>query len=500
MGAKAYEELVIRERERGLLESLLELLEWDESTYMPRGGGEIRGDQKAYLAAKLFDQITDPKLGDLLVALESSDVMKDPVRGGNVRWVRRQHDRYVKIPKALVEEVARLSTTSVDAWTEARKQSQFRLFAPFLKRMVELRRETAKAVGFQGMAYDALLDYYEPGATTKQVSEVFSALRPELSALVRKVKGAKRQPKNEILTRHYPVEGQRKLSELAMTTLGFDRERGRLDLTTHPFCRSLGPGDVRLTTRYDPHYVGDGLFSTIHEAGHGMYEQGLNTEQLRLAGGRACSMGVHESQSRLWENQVGRSAAFWDFYYGPTQEIFPEVLKDVSREDFVFAVNSVEPSFIRTESDEVTYNLHIILRFEMEQGLLSGDIGIDDVPHAWNTKFEELFGIVPPNDAQGCLQDIHWSTGDLGYFPTYTLGNLYAAQFMEKAQADLGDLGEHFRRGQFTPLKQWLAKNIYAVGATSLPDELCRRVTGKPLSPAPLLAYLKAKVSHFYGV
>lgn len=496
---KAFQTLMTIEKERSLLEGILEVLEWDESVMMPRGGGETRAEQKAYLAARLFETITDPKLTEALDVLESSAEMTDNVTAGNVKWLRRQQDRYLKIPKSLVEELARLSTISVDAWAEARRQSQFSLFVPFLKQMVELRKQTAKAIGYEHTPYDALLDIYEPGATTQQLKQIFAELQPKLTALLHRAEGSSRKPKSEILTRYYQRDLQKKLADMILDVLGFDRERGRLDVSTHPFCRGVSAGDVRLTTRYDEYYFSDGFFSTIHEAGHGMYEQGLLSQLPKLAVARACSMGIHESQSRLWENQVARSQAFWEFFFPSVQAIFPEALQGVTHHDFSFAVNHVEASFIRTESDEVTYNLHIILRFEIEQSLLNGELAVQDIPEAWNSRFRELFGLIPPNDAQGCLQDIHWSGGDFGYFPTYTLGNLYAAQFMEQMAVDLGDFASEFRRGQFQPLKQWLSKKIYSVGATQLPSELCENVTGRSLSWEPLVNHLTQKVNTFYS-
>ncbi len=499
MNQKLYQELVDREKERGLLSSLLELAEWDESTYMPKKGGPLRGEQKAYLAKKQHALLSHERTGELLHELEASSWLKEHgLERANVRGIRRAYDQAVKIPPRLIEELARLSTPSVEAWTEARRLSEFELFEPYLEKMIALRREVAKALGYKVSPYDALMDLYEPGATTAEIRPLFATMKKEIGSLLDRVGKSSRRPRGEIFERDYPIAQQENLSKLAMTALGYDLDAGRLDLTTHPFCRGMNPGDVRITTRYDLKDVRDGLFSTIHEAGHGMYEQGLRPDQWPLPVGKHCSMGIHESQSRLWENMVARSEAFWEFFFPKMRELFPSALQDVSQEQFVFAVNGVERSFIRTESDEVTYNLHIILRFELEEALIKGDLQAKDVPTAWNEKFESIFGMVPPKSAMGCLQDIHWSCGDFGYFPTYTLGNLYAAQWMECARAALPALEDDFRRGDFARLKNWLATNIYVEGQRMLPDELCNKIAGNDLSPEPLLAHLRRKIDRFY--
>lgn len=494
-----YAKLAERERERGILGSLLELAEWDESTYMPKKGGDLRGEQKAYLAKRQHALLSDPKTGELLSALEQSDWLKSaPVEKANVRALRRVYEQAVRVPGSLVEEIARLSTASVEAWTEARRTSEFKGFQPYLEKMIGLRQQVAKSLGYDKNPYDALLDLYEPGAKTEEVRSLFAILQKEISQLLGTVDRSSKKPRLDVLARDYTLPEQKKLSDLALKALGFDLEAGRLDLTTHPFCRGASPTDVRLTTRYELNDLRDGLFSTIHEAGHGMYEQGLPFAHWPMPASKACSMGIHESQSRLWENMVARGEAFWEFFYPTLKELYPALLKDVSLSDFVFAVNAVDRGFIRTDSDEVTYNLHIILRFELEEKMLTGDLKAADVPEAWNAKFKELFGVVPPKAALGCLQDIHWSCGDIGYFPTYTLGNLYAAQWMETARAALGNLDEDFKSGNFSRLKGWLAKNIYSEGQTLFPNELCLKVSGKPLSPEPLLRHLRKKIEKFY--
>ncbi|HZY87544.1 MAG TPA: carboxypeptidase M32, partial [Gemmataceae bacterium] len=418
----------------------------------------------------------------------------------NVRETRRHYDRAVKLPAELVEEIARVTTRAQQAWQEARKASDFAAFRPWLERVVALTRRKAAALGYPSVPYDALLDEYEPGATTAEVTRVFADLRSDLVPLVGALTSSGRRPRRELLERDYPVPRQEAFSREAATAIGFDFEAGRLDVTTHPFCSGTGPGDVRLTTRYNPRAFNESFFGTLHEAGHGIYEQGLPAEHFGTPLGSAASLGVHESQSRLWENQVGRGRPFWVYFFPRARDAFPAALSDAGLDDWLFAVNDVRPSFIRVEADEATYNLHILLRFELEQALVSGDLKPADVPGAWGEKFRASFGLTPPDDAHGCLQDIHWSMGGLGYFPTYTLGNLYAAQLMERARADLGDLDGDFRRGEFGRLKGWLNEKVHRQGQRYRAAELCERITGRPLSHRPLLEYLRGKYAPLYGV
>ncbi|HQR44377.1 MAG TPA: carboxypeptidase M32, partial [Gemmatales bacterium] len=295
-----------------------------------------------------------------------------------------------------------------------------------------------------------------------------------------------------------PVDAQRLLSEWIAEQVGFDRSAGRLDVTVHPFCSGIGPGDCRITTRYNEHAFAEAFFGTLHETGHGIYEQNLPTEHFGTPLGTACSLGIHESQSRLWENFVGRSKPFWQANWKRVQQTFPTTLSDVSEERFYAAINDVRPSFIRIEADEATYNLHIILRFELEQALLTGDLNVADLPSAWNERFQKMFNLKVTQDSQGCLQDVHWSAGLVGYFPTYTLGNLYAAQFMQQAQTDLPDLNALISQGNYVPLKNWLVKNIHSHGQRYSAGTLCERITGKPLSHQPLMDYLRGKYSEIY--
>jgi carboxypeptidase Taq len=495
----AYDDLIRRWKETAVLGSCASVLGWDERTYMPRNGSAHRAEQLALLARLCHEQATNPKIGELLKSTESSKL--DDGQAANVREIRRAYDRAVKLPPELVEELARVTTQAQQAWTDARAASDFAKFRPWLEKIVVLKRREADAVGYKDHPYDALIDEFEPGTTTRSIRQLFDGLAAELSPLVAALLSSSRQPIREILHREFPVAAQETFGRAAAETIGFDFQSGRLDVTTHPFCSGTGPGDCRITTRYNPKHFNESFFGILHEAGHGIYEQNLPHDHFGTPLGSAASFGIHESQSRLWENQVGRSRAFWECFFPKAQAEFAS-LKGVSLDEFLFAINDVQASFIRVEADEATYNLHIILRFELEQAMLNGDLKPAELPSAWNDRFKKLFNLTPPDDARGCLQDIHLSFGGIGYFPTYTLGNLYSAQFMEKARQDLGaeSLDADFRAGRFGRLKDWLTDRIHRHGQRYRAPELCERVTGRPLSHQPFMQYLKAKFRPLYGV
>jgi carboxypeptidase Taq len=499
---QAYAELLRRVREAAVLESCGSVLGWDENTYMPRQGSAHRAEQMALLARLTHEMRTAPEVGELLGAVEGSALVRDPDgdAAANVREIRRGYDRAVKVPKGLVEELARVTTRAQQVWRDARQASDFAAFRPWLETIVGLLRDKAQALGYRDVPYDALLDEYEPGATTAEITRLFADLRAELVPLVGAIVASGRQPRREVLEREYPVDRQRVFGEAAAAAIGFDFDAGRLDVTAHPFCSGTGPGDCRITTRYNPHHFNEAFFGILHEAGHGLYEQGLPPEHYGTPLGTYASLGIHESQSRLWENQVGRGRPFWEHFFPRARQVFPHTLRGVTLDDWFFAVNDVRFSFIRVEADEATYNLHIILRFELEQALVRGDLRPADVPGAWDEGFRQSFGLVPPTDAQGCLQDIHWSMGGLGYFPTYTLGNLYAAQFMGQARQDLGDPEGAFRRGDFGGLRAWLTEKVHRAGQRYRAGTLCERVTGRPLGHRPLVHYLREKYAPLYGL
>lgn len=501
--AEAYAELVRRSKELGVLNSCAAVLGWDHQTYMPPKGGPLRGEQMAFLASLSHQKFTDAKVGELLAAVEGSELVRDPESdaAANVRELRRAYDRATKIPQTLVEELARVTTEAQQVWEQAKKKNDYASFRPLLERVVILKRQEADAVGYKDHRYNALIEEYEPGTTVAELKTLFAGLTAELSPLVKKIVASPKQPDTTLLAREFPIDRQKVFAEAAAVAIGFDFGAGRLDTTAHPFCSGFGPGDCRITTRYNPRFFNEAFFGVLHETGHAMYEQNLPAEHFGTPCGVACSFGIHESQSRLWENQVGRGRPFWDHFFPRLKQTFPTALADVAPEAFYFAINDVRPSLIRVEADEATYNLHIALRFELELALLSGDLTTADLPGAWNERFEALFGLKVPDDARGCLQDIHWSFGGIGYFPTYTLGNLYAAQLMAAARRESGDsLEEAFRRGDFSWLKSWLGRHIHCHGQRYRAGELCRRATGAVLSPKPFLSYLSEKFGSLYGV
>ena len=497
-----YAALIRAMKEISLLGSTGSVLHWDEQTHLPPKGAEHRGNQVSLIARMTHEQFTSPRTGQMLAAVESSDLVKeaesDPA--ANVRDLRRQYDRATKIPPALVEEMSKTAVLAHHAWVDARKKSDYPMFKPWLAKTLDLKKQEAACIGFQTTPYDALLDEYEPGETTANLVRVFQSLREPLIDLVGRITGSSKKAPIDILERHYPPAAQEALAREASQRIGFDYESGRLDVSVHPFCTDLGPGDVRITTRYDEQFFGDAFFGVLHETGHALYEQGLPHEHWGTPLGTAISLGIHESQSRLWENLVGRSRPFWEFFFPKAKAAFPEQLKDVTLEQWHFAINDVRPSFIRTESDEATYNLHILLRFEMEQALLTGDLSVSDVPGAWNERMKKYLGVTPPDDARGCLQDIHWSSGSFGYFPTYTLGNLYAAQFFEHARRELGNLDEQFSGGVYAALLTWLRDKIHRHGRRYTAPDLVKRITGRELSAEPLLNHLRENARELYRV
>lgn len=499
--SEAYADLVRRTREAYVLASCAGLLGWDESTYMPKHGSAHRGEQMGLLARLGHEMATAPAVGELLAVALDWDRARDPEtdEAANLREIRRSYDRAVKLPGDLVEELARVSTTAQAVWREARKASDFALFRPHLEAIVRLLRQKADAIGHAGTRYDALMDEYEPGATTADVTALFARLRADLVPLVAAIADSGRQAPRHLLERDFPIDRQRVFAEAAAAAVGFDLDSGRIDDTTHPFCATVGPGDVRLTTRYNARHFNEAFFGVLHEAGHGMYEQGLPAEHAGTPLGSACSLGVHESQSRLWENQVGRSRPFWEHFFPRARQTFAS-LRGVALGDWLWALCDVRPTFIRVEADEATYNLHVVLRFELEQAIVSGDLAVADVPGAWNDKARSLLGLEVEKDAQGCLQDVHWSFGGMGYFPTYTLGNLYAAQLMEAARRELDGLDGDFRRGEFGRLKGWLNEKVHRPAMRWRAGELCRRVTGEPLTQAALMRHLRGRYGALYGV
>lgn len=499
MSPASYETFVGKVREIHTFHAIESLLDWDQETFMPRRAASHRAGQLALIAGHAHERLTSDELGRLLGQLEKDTNGADPIRATNIRELRRQFDRAVKIPTRLVQEIARTSSLAKEVWAKARRESRFADFAPHLEQLLDLRRQVADHVGWKTEPYDALMDEFEPGAQAAEVQAVFDKVKAEVVPLVAAVKAAPRQPKRDVLTRLCPQAGQAAFNRRLATAMGFDFDAGRIDISTHPFCSGQTPTDVRMTTRYDEHYLPMSLFGTMHETGHGLYEQGLPVEHTGTPMADAVSLGIHESQSRLWENQIGRSRPFWEHFFPILQAEFPS-MQDVTLADWHFAINTVAPSFIRVEADEVTYNLHIMLRFEIEREMLAGKLAVQDVPDRWNAAMQQYFGLTPPNDAEGCLQDIHWSMGAFGYFPTYALGNLYAAQFCDTARTAISDFDGRLRRGELLPLREWLRSNIHQHGMRYRAGELVQVVTGRPLSHQPFVDYLNAKFKPLYGV
>lgn len=476
------------------------LLGWDQETGMPRQGVEARGSALGTLAGLIHERLAGRRLGDSLAELEDRAADIGPDRRAMVREARRDHDRATRIPADLVKRLAEEEARAMAAWQEARAESRFERFLPHLTTLLDLKIQVADALGWESERYDALLDEYERGATAGAVGQLFLGLRAELLPLVRAI--AERGSAVDLgpVLRPVPAERQLEFGRTVARAMGFDFGGGRIDRSAHPFCTKIHAGDVRLTWRAAEADVRPALFGIIHEAGHGLYEQGLPPHFGRTPLGEAASLGIHESQSRLWENMVARSRPFWSNFLPELKRQLPGSFDDVDVEAMYRAVNHVAPSLIRVEADEFTYNLHVILRFEIERDLLQGRLAVRDLPQAWNARMQEFLGVVPDRDAQGVLQDIHWSMGAFGYFPTYTLGNLYAAQLMQAARADLGDLDDQIARGELGNLREWLREKVHAHGRQHLPAELIAAATGRKPAPDAFLAYARSKARDVYGV
>lgn len=473
------------------LGTVSDLLAWDEQVNLPAGAGEQRAGQHAVVAEVQHVAASDPRIGELLGRLEVPGVQLTDEQRAVVANARRDYDRATKLPPEYVREKASQGSRGYHAWAKAKADNDFASYAPVLEKNLELAKREAGYLGWVGHEYDYMIDRHDPGMTTAVVAKLFSELKRELVPLVREILAeAAKLPASRLTG--VPVEGQRIFLREVTERIGFDYQRGRLDVSLHPFCSGTG-SDVRMTTRFKEHEPLDALFSSIHETGHGLYEQGLPITHLGTALGLSAGMAVHESQSRLWENQVARSRGFWRHFEPRFRELFSAQTKAVSSEELYRAVTAVEPTLIRVDADEVTYNLHIILRFEIERKLFSGELAVRDLPAAWRVASSELLGRAPTNDREGVLQDVHWSDGSFGYFPSYCLGNMLAAQLWYRALALRPALEEEFARGDFTWLRGWLRENVHAAGRRFDALTLVRRVTGEELSPRSLLRYLRER-------
>lgn len=484
------------------LAALGALAGWDQQTYMPSGAGEVRMHQVATLQGIIHERQTAPEIGTLLDQLEQeleSGSFTDADKG-LIRKVRHNYDHATKLPRELVEELARVGSASVDAWIQAKAKSDFALFAPWLKKSVSLFREVADRFGYTETRYDALLDEYEPGLTASKVEQLFKPVRDVSLTMLRNIQESGKEISLAPVEGNFSVSKQAELCEKLLRNIGYDFTHGQLTRSEHPFTTSFGaPLDVRLTTRYDEHYLPMSVMAALHEGGHGLYEQGGSLTLVRtpLAGG--ASLGAHESQSRLWENAIGRSAPFWQGQIGTLREVFPERFSNVDVETLVRSLNKVQPSLIRVEADEVTYNLHIMIRFELEKELINGELSIESLPRLWNEKYKEYLGIVPEKDAVGVLQDVHWTFG-FGYFPTYTLGNLYGAQIYHKLRQVFPDFDDRLASGDTSFVLNWLREHMYVYSAIYEPENLIERVTGEKPDPQYFVRYLTSKFSKIYNL
>jgi carboxypeptidase Taq len=477
------------------------VLAWDQQTHMPPGGAQARANQLAYIGRLAQERATSPELGklleDLLPYAEQIDSDSDDAR--LIKVTHKGHKKATCVPVEWVVEFTKVTTIANQAWVEARQRSDFAIFQPHLEKIVELRRTYATFFPNAEHPYDALLDDFEPGMKTADVRTIFDALRPRQVEIIRAIR-EKAQVDDSFLHQPFDEQKQLEFGKEVITQYGYDWQRGRQDQSAHPLTVEISRDDVRFTTRVDPNFLSPSLFGALHECGHALYGLGHRPELERLGLATGASFAIHESQSRLWENLVGRSLPFWQYFYPRLQELFPQQLGHVSLDAFYKGINKVKPSLVRTEADEATYNLHIMLRLEIELGLIEGKVEVKDLPEVWNRRMEEYLGLTAPNDAQGVLQDIHWSGGGFGYFSTYALGNLVSCQLWEKINQDIPDLSDQIRRGKFEALLAWLVEKVHQHGNKFEPQDLVQRVTGSKITPEPYLRYLEAKFGEIYGL
>ncbi|GAB4309177.1 MAG: carboxypeptidase M32 [Candidatus Bipolaricaulota bacterium] len=492
----ALDELREYVRETHEISSAAALAAWDQRTHMPPGGAEARAKVLGRLERLAFERAVSDRMGELIAAAERGGASSEVDRA-LIRVCKRDYTRHRAIPPALYQEFVETTTRAESVWERARAASDFALFRPHLAAVVDLVREMAGLIGYKDSPYDALVEEYEPGMTASALRPVLGNLRTELVAFLREL--ARGTPPDELPLGRFPLDAQRALCRQALGWIGYDFGAGRLDDSVHPFTIGVGPGDVRVTNRYQEDDPFPGLFGALHEGGHALYGQGVDPQLAWTGLSGGASFGIHESQSRFWENQIGRSRPFWRFAHPHLATHFP-ALATASPDDVWRHVNRVRASFIRVEADEVTYNLHICLRFELEVDLIEGKLAVDDLPARWNRAMEDYLGITPPDDAHGVLQDVHWSAGMIGYFPSYALGNLYAAQITAVAEREVPGFWDKVQTGDLLPIREWLRENVHRHGQVYVPDELVRRVTGSSLSPEPFLRYVRGKYGEVYGL
>ncbi len=479
------------------------LLEWDMEINLPKLGHKVRAETMGYVAGLIHGKFISKEFEEKLmraVELEKSGSL-DNNDSFIVLKTLSDFEKARKLPPEFIEESKRIEGEAYEVWVDARAESNFSLFEPYLAKIIAAKRQEAEYIGYTGSPYDALMDEYEPGSTYENTMEIFDQLKQFLVPFIQKIKDSRVKIDRKFLTRKFPINKQDKFVRMVIQGMGFDFNKGRLDVAVHPSCTSLHPADVRITTRFDERdFLNQALLSAIHEAGHGLYDQGLREEYFGTSLGDAISLGIHESQSRMWENLVGRSLSFWKYFFPKLQKVFPGQLREVSLEQFYKAINFVEPGFIRVDADEVTYNLHGIFRVEIERDLIEGNLNAKDTPRVWNEKIKENFGLDVSDDAHGILQDVHWSCGLFGYFHTYPLGNINSAQFYHAAQVQISGFEDKIAKGNFIILREWLRRNIHVHGELYLPEHLVLRVTGEKPSPKYFIDYLEKKYSEIYNL
>lgn len=497
-----YNELLKRVYEINDIEKANALLGWDRETNMPKAGITARVQQMTTLSRLSHTMFTSDEMGELIevVAAELDGASYDSDEASLIRLLQRTYANARKLPLEFVARISEVGGYAHNAWTLAREENDFEAFQPWLEQVVELGQEMAEYYGYSDEMYDALLDKYEFDMKTAEVRETFAAVKRELIPLREAIEERGSEVDDSFLHQSFDIDHQKQFARFIAPKVGYDFSRGHLGTVVHPFATSFSRNDARITTRWYPNFLNPFLFGTLHESGHAIYEQGTHPDLARTPLARGTSLGIHESQSRMMENIVGRSRGFWQAYFLPLQSTFPEQLSDYSVENFYRAVNKVQPSYIRVEADELTYNFHIILRFELEQALMTGDLAVRELPVAWNDKMDELLGIVPQSDSEGCLQDVHWTRPTFGYFPTYALGNLYSAQFYEAAVAQAPEIEDEIAEGRTDALLGWLGENIHQHGRKFTPRELVQRVTGQPLCHEPFIRYVTAKFNDIYGL
>lgn len=480
----------------------LGLMYWDLRTGAPRKGVEVRSEVIGELSGEMFKLQTSDELGEYITYLTAPAVFDtlDEVNQKIVKEVQKEYDHSKKIPADKYQEYVVLTSQAESLWEDAKHTSDFAMFQPYLEKIVAFNREFIELWGIKETPYDTLLDMYEPGMTVAKLDVVFGELRSKVVPLVAAVQQSSNQPDTAMLHAEFDKEAQKKFSRFILEQLGYDFQAGRLDESAHPFATGLNPGDVRITTRYLTHDVTSALFGTIHECGHAHYEQNINKELIGTPLCTGTSMGIHESQSRFWENMVGRSRPFWNRYYGELQELFPQQFGKVAVEDFYRATNVAQPSLIRTESDELTYNLHIMIRYEMEKAIFNENVSVSDLPQLWNAKYKEYLGVEPSHDGEGVLQDVHWAGGAFGYFPSYALGNMYAAQMMNTLKQQMPEFEQLVEQGNLIPIKEWFVERVYQYGKMLTPAEIIMKMTGEELNPAYLVQYLTDKYHDIYDL